>query len=105
MSEHTKGEWVIERTYIRQGSITGKVVCELDRDNIPQEELEANAHLIAAAPKTAEQHDKLLAACDVVMDRLSKICADGGTMQDFLNAGSMGEIAQVKATIAEAKGD
>ena len=49
---------------------------------------------------TIENHrDKLLAACTIVQDRLGIICADGGSMQDFLNAGSLAEIVEAKAAI------
>jgi hypothetical protein len=48
-------------------------------------EMAANARLIAAAPC-------LLAACEDVAIRLAKVCAAGGSMQDFLDAGSVREL-------------
>ena len=44
---------------------------------------------------------KLQAACKVVLDRLAVVCAAGGTMADFLDAGSMGEIVQAVEAIAK----
>ena len=63
------------------------------------EKAEARVHLIAAAPATVNHRDKLVAACTIVQDRLGIICADGGSMQDFLNAGSLAEIVEAKAAI------
>lgn len=51
-----------------------------------------------------KQRGDLLTACKVVVDRLGIICADGGTMQDFLDAGAMGEIVAAKSAISAAKG-
>lgn len=49
----------------------------------------------------AEQNAKLTAACRTVLDRLYSVCLKGGDMQQFLDAGSMREIADVLSPVPE----
>jgi hypothetical protein len=58
---------------------------------------EANARLIAAAP---DYHNGF----EIVRDRLIEVCNRGGTMQDFLDAGALKELADAhtKATQPDA---
>ena len=98
MSGHTKWEIM---PYTRRDSdnirwvkeVRGKrrvAICQTFPPNA-----EANARLIAAAPETTQQRDDLLAACGIVLYRLQSVCLSGKTMQDFLDAGAMGEIVGV----------
>jgi len=50
------------------------------------EEAAANARLIAVAPE-------YYAAYELVAQRLADVAARGGTLQDFIDAGSMRELA------------
>ncbi len=94
-------EWICPKceTMHKEIEVTEKVCCEICfatfETNLPIDlrGYEANARLIAAAPA-------LLEACKTVTKRFTAIAADGGTLQEFLDAGSFGEIVAVIA-IAE----
>ncbi len=60
-------------------------------------QMAANAEFIV---KAVNSHDDLLAACRTVVTRLGTVCERSGSMQEFLDAGSMAEIqaAITKAT-------
>ena len=107
MSEHTKGEWRIDagpRSYSIGIKGTGKIICDMrlpTECGVPIKEIDANAHLIAAAPETKRQRDKLLTACEIVSKRFTEICEGGESIEDFMAAGCMKEIVQA---IAESEG-
>ncbi len=104
--EHTKEKWETMPWTRRDGdnirwvkAVRGKrrvAICQTFSPNA-----EAHARFIAAAPATARHRDKLVEACTIVQERLAIICADGGSMQDFLNAGSLAEIVEAIAAIED----
>ncbi len=86
-----------EDEFIRTSNNTPK---QIDQD--------ANAKLIAAAPETAAERDRLkavnaelLEAVLTVRKRLVRVCAAGDGMQAFLDAGGLRELA---AAITKAEG-
>ena len=66
---HTKGKWEISS--YRHGEIwvgANYHIATCHRGSISDEECQANARLIAAAPETAQQRDDLLAACRLLIE-------------------------------------
>lgn len=66
MSEHTKGDkegmWGVFVKYDEYNQVVYRILNT--KEPCSDDERKANARLIAAAPKTAQHRDKLLAACE-----------------------------------------
>ena len=72
MSEHTPGPWkVLKHSTIVRAS-DGLAVVDTYRDFRMSLEYEANARLIAAAPETVAERDRLKALCGELLDALRK---------------------------------
>ena len=72
MSKHTPGPWRVKYesepggAFLIYGPWGGAI--DPDAGYVTQEENEANARLIAAAPETKRQRDELLAALELLAD-------------------------------------
>ena len=99
--KHTKGEWettiINNMVYIVSAHREIAIICvKPDAGHLYKPiEMEANARLIAAAPKTAEQRDDLLANLEMLVRLL---CHPGS----FVSAK---DIDKAKAAIAEVKAE
>ncbi len=123
-TKHTKGTWEVKCLDLKSpNSIPSKpilissqqgLVATVSRLNkiggvsVSSGQGEANAELIAAAPETAAERDRLkavnaelLEAVLTVRKRLVRVCAAGDGMQAFLDAGGLRELA---AAITKAEG-
>lgn len=103
MSEHTKGKWEVINTSGRELGVRNEdgFICFLpvpfkyadqeERYKEEMEEYQANAELIAAAPKTAQQRDDLLAASEQAIKLLKEWNAESTIKaQEFLESAIAG---------------
>jgi hypothetical protein len=101
MAEYTPGPWEVgpvgKTVHVYAGDDTiceppmtwSDATCSWEPSD-SMDRWEANARLIAAAP---DYH----AGFEIVRDRFIEVCNRGGTMQDFLDAGALRELADAHA--------
>ncbi len=82
----TEGQWEIHETtksscHIYVGSHGNEVVLAA----VQNQDFKANAHLIAAAPKTKRQRDELLKACKAAQVMLLQTYWNGDSRMDIVS--------------------
>ena len=105
-AQHTPGEWILKRGESLYSSSGGygprNLIVSLQfHSEMPREERDANARLIAAAPETARQRDELLEAAEAVVFAIKYERAQGALRHV---AGWEQLEEDVRAAIARAKG-
>ena len=61
---HTPGPWIVEDYFVFSSNILRIADCDCDDQDMPESEISANAHLIAAAP----------AIYEALQDAYEKLC-------------------------------
>jgi len=86
---HTPGPWIVEDYFVFSSNILRIADCDCDDQDMPESEISANAHLIAAAP--AMYHE-----LETVREYLLKLYGQGNSEAGRYAASIDTTLAQVK---------